>query len=59
MRSTTHYFGTKISHMIVEAEGALETKDEAIDIIHNIKDAFEQIIDEAEWMDNRENRRKN
>ena len=40
--------------MIVDADDGLGAKDEAVDIIGNIKEAFEGIIDEAQWMDSSE-----
>ncbi len=51
VRSANHYFSSKISSMYIGEEDGLETREEILGVLDALKEAFGEIINELEWMD--------
>ena len=58
MGVSIYYFGAKLSEMYIETNKGQETRKETLEIIADLKKAFNEIIGENSWMDEGRSRSK-
>ena len=51
MEKSISYFGAKVSQLFVEDENGMETKEETEKMMLQLRNSFNNIIEESDWMD--------
>ena len=51
MEKSISYFGAKVSQLFVEDENGMETKEETEKMMVQLRNSFNTIIEESDWMD--------